>query len=493
MLSVIAGIVAAAARNPAAPALITGRQSIAYGELLDAVARVSNYLVSRGLAPRSKLFLNIAAPDVRLIVTLAAMHAGFIPFVLLEIGDLAEQVDYDFVVGAAVPHLPDIAADVMIDQPAIAGKLSDGSLRDYPEPPDDAVVFVAATSGSTGRPKLVAETYLSFRVRSQQRGTVPGEGDLALEPWYGLAHGDRLLCTLGDATAAGLLAAVQVLAVGATLLRNNRDRRETIRAVNLYGVNRIKTTPGTLGELMDAMDGAGLTCPSVRRILLVGGLLDQPLLARIGQHFDAEVSIAYGATEVGRISGGVIDPMKFEPGYVGELFPEMKIVSNGTRGDPAPLTAVRGEGSAFVAYYVNGKAVSASGPFYTLPDLGFIEDGRVYLVGRDDEVLNISGNKVAYSVIDQALRNMAGIRDIAIVSAAAVGDPTGIIIGVVGGGDVDLSLLADRVHAIIKAPGMAEHIRLFRLAEVPRNAFGKTDRSRVVAAFRHQAGAHGNA
>ena len=168
MLSVVEGIAAAAGRNPAAPALITGNRSIAYGELLDALARVSNHFVGRGLPPRAKLFLNIGDPDLRLIVTIAAMHAGFIPFVLLEIGALAEQVDYDFVVGAAVPHLPDLACDLTIDQSVIGGKLSDGRLREFPEQPDDAILLIGATSGSTGRPKLLAETYGRFRRRARR-------------------------------------------------------------------------------------------------------------------------------------------------------------------------------------------------------------------------------------------------------------------------------------------------------------------------------------
>ena len=110
----------------------------------------------------------------------------------------------------------------------------------------------------------------------------------------------------------------------------------------------------------------------------------------------------------------------------------MRIVTGGTRRDPAPLTAIRGEDSTSSPTTSTARPFRADGPFYTLPDLGFIEDGRVYLVGRDDEVLNISGNKIAYSVIDRALRAMPGVRDVAVVGAADIGDPSGVVIGVVG-------------------------------------------------------------
>ena len=193
MLGVIEGIVAAARRNPARPAVITGNRSVVYGDLVEAIARISNHLVQRGLPPRSKLFLNIGDPDLRLIVTIAAMHAGFIPFVLLAIGDLADQVDYDFVVGAAVPNLPDLPADLTIDQSVLSGKLSDGTLREFPEQPDDAILLISATSGSTGRPKLVAESYGASRLRSRLRGLVPGEGEIAPPVWYQQTRDDRLI------------------------------------------------------------------------------------------------------------------------------------------------------------------------------------------------------------------------------------------------------------------------------------------------------------
>ena len=484
MLSVVEGIAVAAKRAPSAPALITGERMLAYGDLLDAVARISNHLVRRGIPPRSKLFLNIADPDLRLIVTIAAMHAGFIPFVLVEIGGLAGQVDHDYVIGGPVLQVPGLAADLTIDQSVFAVKLSDGTLREFPDQPDEAILFVCSTSGSTGLPKLIAETHGGFRVRDRLRQWVAGDGDFAPQPWYGVVRGERQLSTLGDVTFAGVMAAIHTLSNGASFVRVSHDRGETLKIINLHRVDRIRTTPGILGEIIDAMERAGTGCPSVRRILLMGSLVDRPLLGRIRRHFTAEIAVFYGASEIGKVSGGVIDPADFEPGYVGELFPAIRVASAGSRDDPAPLALILGADSTYVPYYVNGKAVPPSGELYTLPDLGFIEDGRVYLVGRDDEVLNISGNKVAYSVIDNALRAMPGVRDVAVIGAVGLGDPLGLVIGVVAGPDADLAALGRRVSEVVKAPETAAHVRLFRIEQIPRNAFGKTDRAGLTAAYR---------
>ena len=139
MLSVVRGIAVAAERNSAAPALMTGNRIITFAELVDTVARISNHFVDRKLPERSKLFINVADPDLRLIVMIAAMHCGMVPFALLEIGDLKDEVDYDFIVGAAMPRVPSLTPDIMIDQAVLAGRLSDGKLREFEEPASASV------------------------------------------------------------------------------------------------------------------------------------------------------------------------------------------------------------------------------------------------------------------------------------------------------------------------------------------------------------------
>ena len=144
--------------------------------------------------------------------------------------------------------------------------------------------------------------------------------------------------------------------------------------------------------------------------------------------------------------------------------------------------------STYTPYYQKGRIVPYADKFYTLPDLGFAEAGRLFLVGRDDEVFNINGNKTAYSLIDAALRAEPGVKDVAIVSAEPIGDAAGLIIGVVGAGPLDIPGLVLCAARTVKARQAADRMHLFQLAAVPRNAFGKTDRDRVVAAYRQQPG-----
>src|SRR5262249_20312964 len=161
-------------------------------------------------------------------------------------------------------------------------------------------------------------------------------------------------------------------------------------------------------------------------------------------------------------------------GFVGELSPGVKMVTTGTRAEPAPLAIVR-DPRTLLPYYAAGKLTANNDTFYTMPDLGFVENGRVYLTGRDDEVYNFNGNKVAFSLIDADLRAMPDVKDVAVVSALPIGDALGLVIGVVGPPEAALPTLHERIAQRMKGdPGA--HIRLFRAAAIPRNSMGKIDR-----------------
>src|SRR6185312_613220 len=89
-------------------------------------------------------------------------------------------------------------------------------------------------------------------------------------------------------------------------------------------------------------------------------------------------------------------------------------------------------------YYVDGRIVPSDDQFYTMPDLGYAEGTRIFVVGRDDEVYSYNGNKTAFSLIDNALRRFPHVTDVAVVSGNAIGDPLGLVIGVVAVADIDL-------------------------------------------------------
>jgi acyl-CoA synthetase (AMP-forming)/AMP-acid ligase II len=121
-----------------------------------------------------------------------------------------------------------------------------------------------------------------------------------------------------------------------------------------------------------------------------------------------------------------------------------------------------------------GNAELAPGRFLTA-DLGIRDDrGRLHLVGRVHDVINVGARKVYPAEVERVIRGVAGVRDVVVLSLSrsAVADALRAI--VVADGSVDrASIIAacERSLARHKVPRLIE----FR-SELPRTARGKLDR-----------------
>ena len=468
MLSVIEAIRTTAASNAIAPAIIGPGRYLTYGDLLEKIARISNFLADRDVPARAKVFLNFADADLRFIATLGCLHYGLIPFVLTEIGDAAEDVDYDFVVGApTLPYSAEVPIDLGIDPALLEGKLGDPRLRTFPDIGDDEILLIAGTTGTTGRKKLVAELGSVFAARN---GRERGE----------FRAGDRVLVAIGDASKYGTGLGLRLLFKGAAIVRAGPNLADTLKLINMFAVNKLVATPAAVEEIIGGMTQAGVRCPSIASISVTGSLFQRQFLQKVEQAFDAEVFVNYGSSEVGIISRGRIEAASFETGYVGEVQPGVTLVSAGTADAPAPITIVNDQ-SRFCNYYSRGKVIKNTSPFYTLPDIGYVKDGGVYLIGRDDEVFNASGNKVAFSVIEAALRDVPGVEDVGMAGGGPIGDAAALVIAVVATDGFDLQQAMGVVTATIHGP--SDLIRMFRSDAIPRNATGKVDRKALLSAY----------
>ena len=433
MLRVIESIRATAADNAAAPAVIGAGHYLSYGDVADKVARISNFFADRKIAPRSKVFLNFTDPDLRLVVVLACLHYGLIPFILMDVEDTSAKVDYDLVIGSLSPHVPHMPFDLVVDQTVLEGRFSDPAWREFPMPGEDDILFIAATGGTTGgKKKLVADRVGQF-----------GEGTVGRRR-NDFAFGKRVAFTVGDVTTFGFRRSLRILGHGAAIVRLLPDLVETLKLFNMVRLTQLIATPLDLERFLGTMEVVGICCPSVRDIVVTGSLLHKRLVERLEQRFgNATIEAVYGASEVGMVSKGNITAATFRTGYVGEIADGVKVVGSGSSVQPGPIQ-LENDSGIFCDYYSGGEITRVSQSLYTMPDLGYLEGHSLYLVGRDDEVFNLSGNKVPYSVIEAAVREAPGVADVGVVGAATADDPLGVLIAFVGDDTVNVTDLADR-------------------------------------------------
>ena len=487
---VIEKIFAAASRSSGMPAIISKTRTISHDELCRLILSIGRFLAFKRIARGTKVGLNIADADLFLLVTLACLHRGLVPFVLLDLRQLSGEADCALVIGSKESLDLDLANDFLIEEGFGGFASGEGDLGELPDRNDDELYFVATTTGTTGRPRLVAETYGEFRSRAPIR----------LDPAVGLANqsglsagryasDDRVLLTIGDISKRGFSQSLHILMSGATLVRPRGLALETIKAIELYQVTRIETTPATIRLMTHQLELLGMRCPSVRTIRLSGSLFEPSLLEDIERHFDAKIIIGYGSAETHAVAGGTISSASYKPGYVGEILRGTQIISTGSPERPAPLTLINRPGF-HASYYSKGKTVRNPLPFVDLPDLGYLIGTSLYLTGRSDEVLNFSGNKIAFAVIEAMLRERPEIIDVGLVGASQIGDPIGLIIGVVARPQPEYSALAQDLCSLIKTPLAAPHLYFVPIDAIARNATGKVDREEIVAAYRRSARAN---
>ncbi len=458
--------------NPIAPALVSLSGCITYGELSDGVTKIANHFDDRKLPRGGKAFMNFANPDLRLVTMLAAVDYGLIPiFAQPEV--VSEDFEFDFVIGSPDPFRPDVPSDVMINESVLAGRLADSRRREFPERADDDLSLVVETSGTTGRPKLIAVTHKahkSFAARAR--------------PGRRMRPTDRLMSTIGGATRYGVATSELGLSQGAASVAAVRDTPANLRLLNIFNVTHLLTTPGFMERALDFMELNNVWCRTVEEISLTGAMFSPSLLKRIESRFDAQISVAYGTSEVGGIARGVITSESFAKGYVGEINPELKFMVTGDKGQPGRITLAN-DVERFTKYINKGRIVQYEQPFLEIPDLGYIDGSRMYLVGRSDEVYNHSGNVMAYGAIADEIARLADVKDVGIVSGASLGDDRDLIVAVVADQRLNLDDLSNRLLSKLGWGGAKRFLKFCQLDEIRRSESGKIDRAALVRAYQN--------
>ncbi|MES1170199.1 MAG: AMP-binding protein, partial [Leifsonia sp.] len=269
-----------------------------------------------------------------------------------------------------------------------------GSARDAPEHVEQRIALVVETSGSTGRPKRVAlsaDALLANAAASESALGGPGQWVLALPTHYiaGLnvlarslaAETEPVTVEGAHFTSSGFLEAVAGMSI---------PERFT------------SLVPAQLATLLD--DPAATASLARFAAVLVGGqatpraLLDRAAAAGI------RVRRSYGSSET---SGGcVYDGVPIGTAAVrivdGEVWLGGPSLAEGYLGDP-DLTRRR-----FV--------MDAGERWYRTDDAGSLDDGRLTVTGRRDDVLISGGVKVAIAAVERALREQPGLADAVVVA-----------------------------------------------------------------------------
>jgi len=248
--------------------------------------------------------------------------------------------------------------------------------------PDTAVII--GTSGSTGEPKGVelsaAALEHSARASLSRVGARPG---------------DRWLCCLPVSHVAGLQVLVRSLVSGTDPVVTPTATAATLA---VSGCAHISLVPTQLIRLLDAEGGAAALAGFSS--VLVGGAAAGPAALERARAAAIAVRTTYGMSETcgGCVYDGIpLDGVRVRAGRDGRLRISGPVLMNRYHGRQ-DLTAEVLHDQEFVT-----------------SDLGHVEDGRVVIRGRADDVINTGGHKVIPGEVAAALESCPGVREVVVV------------------------------------------------------------------------------
>ena len=429
-------------------AIVTGGQTLTYGQLLERAQRLAHILRQSGVVrgDRVALFLdNSWASPVSIFGTLIAGGV----FVLINPQTKPEKLEF---------ILADSGARVLIADNRLEATYRDALAR-LPDPPNLLLVTVSAddtcewpaatdapqpldaaapvipldlaaiiyTSGSTGTPKGVMQTHqsMAFTVGS-------------LIEYLQLSRNDRILCVLPLSFDYGLYQLLMAVSLGACLVLEPSftflgQFLETVRGKQ---VTVFPGVPTIFVALIAAHRRTALCFPAVTRVTNTAAALPEEFIGSLRQIFpNALIYSMYGLTECKRVSYLKPELLDAKPGSVGKAIPGTEVYLLSADDNPVPVGEIG-------ILHVRGPHVMAG--YWNRPDLtehmlkpGKLPgerilcthdlfrtdaDGFLYFVGRTDDIIKTRGEKVSPVEVENALHRIHGV-----LEAAVIGVPDALL------------------------------------------------------------------
>jgi len=424
-------------------------------------------------------------------------HAGFI----VALGALA-RIGADTVLlntGFAGPQLADVAdregvkalildeeflavcSEISEDVPRILGWQDDnadrlesldslarqavGSPPPAPEKPGRTVIL---TSGTTGTPK------------GANRGKPPSlfDGAVLLEA-IPLKSGDISVISAPVFHSWGFVNLGLGLALGATIiLRRRFDPAEVVVDLNRFNATVLVVVPVMLSRVLELPSEASQVAPGALRIIaLSGSALPGDLAKRGLDRFGPVLYNLYGSTEVAWATIAGPADLRAAPGTAGRpprgtvlrLLDEDGVpVPDGERG-----RIFVGNKMLFEGYTGGGTKAVESGLMAT-GDVGTVDpEGRLFVEGRDDDMIISGGENVFPEEVENCILQHSGVLEAAVVGVddEEFGQRLRAVVVLRSDSQLDESELREHVRGHLARYKVPREVKF--VEQLPRNETGK--------------------
>ena len=486
----LADLVSVAAQNrPRHPAVVTEHRVTTWSEVEWQVRAVASGLIALGLHPGSRVA--IVQPNTLEFVAsyFGILRAGMVA-VPLNTGYTSAEMAVMLNDADVALVLADPQAQATLEQigvPAVYTgteewrRFTVGSSALPTDPTDpESLAVLLFTSGTSGRPKAAMLTHRALGANLDQLAN--------LDDPPGLLSDDVVLCVLPlfhiyalNATL-GLVARQQATVV----LLERFDAAAALQAVPKHKVTNVAGAP-PMYVAWSAQEGLAEALAGVRLLVSGAAALPRTVMAQYETLVGMPIWEGYGMTECAPVITASLKSGRPKPGFVGQPLDGIEVELRDQDGDPVKdgdpgEIWVRGP-NVFSGYWPDGSGGPDDDGWFGTGDVAFAdEDGDLRLVDRRKELIIVSGFNVYPREVEDALLNLEGVIEAAVmgvthpytgeaVKAFVVTDPSSGITS------EDVLTFARTRLARFKCPTIVDIVD-----ELPHSVTGKVSK----AMLRHQ-------
>ena len=375
--------------------------------------------------------------------------------------------------GEFAEHLGAVGESIVVIDPATVVAPEGGSRPKVASPGR----IVLLTSGSTGTPKGVP--------RAPVLRSAVGVWVTILDR-TGLRAGSRISVAMPMFHGLGLGMLMLTVALGGTVLTQREFDAEAVLAqASLHRADAFTAVPVVLARILDLPERvlARNPLPDLRVVISSGDRLEPSLGQRFMDAYGDILYNGYGSTEVG--IGALATPadLREAPETVGKPVVGCPVRILGKTGRPV---GPRVTGRIFVGGnlasegYTGGGAKDVIDGMTSTGDMGYLDNaGRLYIVGREDDMIISGGENVYPRAVENALAQHPGIVDKAVIGVPdeRFGQRLAAFVVLQPGSDTDVPAIRDYLKSRVSRYEQPRDIKI--VDSIPRTPSGKVVRKEL--------------
>ena len=470
-------------------AVIDGSLHLTYADLRNRVARTASGLRNAGLSTGDQVCILAGNEPAFVVGLLAVWHAGLSATLINHQEPVPQLTHY---LSMIEPHAilagtsrQSIDAAIALGDEGFGGHLiavpagevaelpvCDGDPIDMVEVTADTPALFIFTSGVSGLPRPATLTHGNL---SATQAAVAACDEIVLNA------GSVSLGALPMVHILGLN--VAVLATlrngGTTVLQTHWNAEQALELISEHAIDTMVLVPTMWSDLAEAPGATPAVLANVKLARCGAATLTPQIATRVHEKLGIELAQGYGLTE----TGGTVtfeSNARARPGSVGTALghAQIRIIDDDGQvdaepGDPGEIW-IKGD-CVFSGYYgadeLNDEVFAEDG-WYKSGDIGVFDD-RLYLVGRQKDMISVSGFKISPVEVELCLESHDAVSGSLVVGEAD--DRTGerVVAYVVpaDGADIDEAALQDHIREFLARYKIPKSI--YVVEDLPANVIGK--------------------